>query len=130
MKTTSKTLSPLPRNGESRVTLDGGAMNTSNKNKSPLMGEEGLQRIALWQSVPDEGRSRYFIGLPFGRPCLMRGGITPMPTGARISYADGGQGFRGVFRRVFLFLFTLSSILPYAKHPPYCSALTHLQLPT
>ena len=28
------------------------------------------------------------------------------------------------------FLFTLSSILPYAKHPPYCSALTHLQLPT
>ena len=38
MKTTSKTLSPLPRNGESCVTLDGGAMNTSNKNKSPLTG--------------------------------------------------------------------------------------------
>ena len=55
-------------------------------NKSPLMGEEGLQRIALWQSVPDEGR--------------------------RISYADGGQGFRGVFRGVFLFfLFTLLSTL-------------------
>ena len=46
------------------------------------MGEEGLQRIALWQSVPDEGR--------------------------RISYADGGQGFRGVF---FFFLFTLLSTL-------------------
>ena len=101
MKPTTKTLSPLPRNGESLATLESCAMNTSENRKSPITGEEGLQRIALWQSVPDEGRSRYFIGLPFGRPCLMRGGITPMPTGARISYADGGPGFRGGFRGIF-----------------------------